>query len=74
MHPRSAKYFKSDTDVFGPKDSMMELGEAGVGTGEGATTPGEPGGALTPLTAAAAATAAAAVAASSPDMSKADVC
>jgi len=43
MHPRSAKYLRSATVVFGPNERRIELGEVGVATGDGVTREGEAG-------------------------------
>jgi hypothetical protein len=43
MHPLSAKYFKSDTVVLGPKESRIEFGDEGGATGDGDTIEGVSG-------------------------------
>lgn len=43
MHPRSAKYFRSATLVLGPNESIMELGEVGIGEVALVCPGGDPG-------------------------------
>mmetsp|Transcript_2314 Transcript_2314/g.4849 ORF Transcript_2314/g.4849 Transcript_2314/m.4849 type:complete len:99 (+) Transcript_2314:2486-2782(+) len=43
MQPRSAKYFRSETLVLGPKESIIELGDVGVGEASDDCPGGDPG-------------------------------